>query len=117
MLKRFGDFKANVVCAVCHRHAMGVGMPVGSWGWNRPIAWVCEEPICNSVLLKVTTMAWRALDDIEADSIASAGDVAGDYLQRLGKTDLGDLSREEWLRFLKIVLTAYGDQMRARLTA
>ena len=115
MLKRFPD-KINVVCSVCQRHALALGAAAGK-GRNPPTAWVCEEASCLSLLGKVAAMPARELNSYEAFALSDAGDDAGEYLQRLGKTDLGDLSREEWLRFLAIVLTSYGDHMRARLAS
>ena len=112
MSRRFTD-PEPVCCAVCKREA-------GPNGWigpqrRAPVAWRCDDPDCANLLKVVYQMPAREFSQVEALSLADAGDVAGDYLVKIEKFNLEDLTREEWLRFLKIVLTSYEERMRVRL--
>lgn len=112
MSRRFND-PEPVCCAVCKRQASGFGY----MGPQRraPVAWFCQDPDCMILGKVVYHMASRELSQVEAFSLAEAGDEAGAYLQRIEKFDLASLSREEWLHFLKLVLTSYETRMRDRL--
>lgn len=112
-MTRFKDMEP-VVCAVCKRQAIGIGTCGNRRKW--PPAWVCADPICQAVLNKVANMPGGQLNAYESSALADAGDVAGVYLETLGKTDLGEMRPEEWLRFLKLILTTYESRMRERLT-
>jgi hypothetical protein len=111
MARRFTDTEP-VCCAVCMRQAEGHG-----WCGYRgaPVAWLCDNPDCLKLGKVVFEMATKAFSQAEAFSLSDAGDSAGEYLGKIGKTDLATLTREEWLHFLKIVLTTYGEAMRGRL--
>lgn len=101
-----------VVCAACKRQAAGIGY---SPRMGAPIAWLCDTPDCIPLGKTVYHMSAKELSQFEAFSLAEAGDDAGAFLESVGKTDLASLDREEWLTFLKTILTAYEDRMRKRL--
>lgn len=111
MSRRFPDLEP-VCCAVCKRQASGHG-----WATQRGsyVAWLCEDVDCLKLGKVVYHMASREFSQAEAFSLAEAGDEAGAYLQKIDKFDLASLSREEWLHFLKLVLTSYEQKMRERL--
>jgi len=112
-MRRFVDADP-VCCAVCKRAAGANGyMPPRG---KNPIAWVCDDPTCRTLLKQVYHMPVRQLSQVEAFSLADAGAAAGAYLESIGKTDLGDLDPAEWATFLKTVLTGYETAMRERLT-
>lgn len=48
----------------------------------------------------------------EEAAIAHGGDMAGEYLDSLGKTDLATLTREEWLTLLTAIVGGYCDHLR-----
>ncbi|MGJ4951828.1 DUF6511 domain-containing protein [Bradyrhizobium sp. HKCCYLS20291] len=60
-------------------------------------------------------MAPKSLSAHELFALDEAGEVAGAYLESIGKFDLTQLSQAEWMEFLKTVLNSYGERMRARL--
>ncbi|WP_316227704.1 DUF6511 domain-containing protein [Bradyrhizobium sp. SZCCHNR3015] len=62
-------------------------------------------------------MAPRSLSAHELFALDEAGEVAGAYLESIGKFDLTQLSQAEWMAFLKTILDSYGERMRARLLA
>jgi hypothetical protein len=110
MPKKFD--REPVVCAVCSRAAHGIGF---SPRMGAPIAWTCTDPTCISLGKTVFHMNSRDLDAFEVMALSDAGGAAGEYLESIGKTDLGALESEEWVTFLKTVLNEFGEAMRKRL--
>jgi hypothetical protein len=49
----------------------------------------------------------------EKAAFVHGGDLGGEYLDSIGKTDLASLGREEWLTFVEAVVTGYCDHLRA----
>lgn len=49
--------------------------------------------------------------DAEKESMEHAGDMAGEYLESLRKTDLAKLSSDEWQTLIQVICTAYVDRM------
>lgn len=47
----------------------------------------------------------------EIDAIIATSDKAGEHLDKLGKTDLATMSRDEWLGFIEVVVMSYADEM------
>ncbi len=50
----------------------------------------------------------------EADisrAVYHGGQCGGRYLDRIGKTDLAILSKEEWWRFLQVIFSEYGAEL------
>ena len=48
----------------------------------------------------------------EQTAFVHGGDLGGEYLDSIGKTDMALLSREEWLTFVEAVVTGYCDHLR-----
>ena len=48
----------------------------------------------------------------EQEAINRAGELAGEYLESIGKTDLAKLEVDEWQTFLEAVVTGYTDRLR-----
>lgn len=49
---------------------------------------------------------------IEMQAMNVGGQLGGDYLERIGKSDLATLTETEWDRFLDAVITGYCDHLR-----
>jgi len=47
----------------------------------------------------------------EVNAIMATSDVAGEYMDKLDKTDLATLSRDEWFGFIEVVVMGYADAM------
>jgi hypothetical protein len=60
-------------------------------------------------------MATPEFDPLEKRCIKEAGNLGGQYLDSIGKTDLAALSGEEWQEFLERVIDGHGCAMRAAL--
>ena len=57
-------------------------------------------------------MTSSELDAIEHEAMIQGGEAAGNYLDEIGETDLAKLSREQWLEFLRRLLTGYECTLR-----
>jgi len=44
---------------------------------------------------------------IDIESAEYAGHYAGQYLEKIGKTDMATLTRDEWINFLLVVVGKY----------
>lgn len=60
-------------------------------------------------------MSDEAFDEFEISAIEAAGDEAGAYLDDLGKTDLANLTPDEWRHFLRTFLRAFETNVRRRV--
>ena len=49
----------------------------------------------------------------EKAAFVHGGEVGGEYLDSIGKTDLEALQPDEWLTFIEAVVTGYCDSLRA----
>ena len=49
----------------------------------------------------------------ERAAILYGGDMAGEYLDSLGKSDLALFSSEEWQILLEVIVTGYCDHLRS----
>lgn len=48
----------------------------------------------------------------ELAALDYAGDMAGEYLDSIGKTDLAALTRSEWSTLIEVTVTGYCDRLR-----
>lgn len=48
----------------------------------------------------------------ERNAFVRGGEMGGEYLDSIARTDLQTLSREEWLTFVEAVVTGYCDHLR-----
>ena len=48
----------------------------------------------------------------EKEAFVRGGEMGGDYLDSIGKTDLETLQPDEWLTFVEAVVTGYCDHLR-----
>lgn len=103
-----------VICGVCRRRAWGLGW-AGQQG--RPVLWMCDDPDCQRVARSVYEMPKIDLDAFEEAARDDAGEMAGAYLDTIGKTDLASLTEEEWKGFLHQVLVGFEISLRRRFTA
>lgn len=51
------------------------------------------------------------LDELQQKALDFSSDQAGAYLESVGQTDLAQLSREQWMQFLQIVVCRYQDKL------
>lgn len=94
----------NALCPVCHRASRGFvlqlpGLPV--------------VDCCSFECARIWTDKRPESQD-EADAVATGGQAAGDYLDRIGKTDLATLTRDEWHEFCKIMFETACEHLRSQ---
>jgi len=56
-------------------------------------------------------------DFSENKAVEEAGNVAGAYLDTLGKTDLATLEKYEWLEFCRTLIDAFGSDLAKRIAS
>ncbi|CAN7604649.1 DUF6511 domain-containing protein [Bosea sp. LjRoot237] len=94
-------------CFVCRRHAVGVG--AGSPGGNP--RWVCND--CIPHLAEIRTV--RNFDPYELRARADAGEKAGELLDGWGKSNMAELTEEEWFKFLSTIIGEFGESLRRQV--
>lgn len=106
----------NCLCPVCLRPEEGLGY----WPPDRKTKPDRMRPVmvCMADIEHARTifqMTAETLTRLEHAALRAGGDLAGTYLDQLGKTDLTTLNEVEWVAFLEHVLTGYGEKMREQL--
>lgn len=96
-------------CCVCRRWASGIGYAPRQ---KFPIAWVCERPECLQAIKGIYAMRASDLEHLERLALDEGGDAAGAYLDEIGKTDLAELSANEWREFRERFFRATTDALR-----
>lgn len=96
------------LCSICHRAAAG-------YGWaphpSKPPVWVCDDEECLRLAPTRYAVKQDVWTKIEGDAAAYGGDCAGQYLDSIGKTDLADLSKEEWDEACKLLVAGYRSEL------
>lgn len=102
-----------VVCGVCRRRA------TTGFGWagrqSSRIMWLCDDPICGQLARTVYEMPKLKLDAFEEAARDDAGEMAGSYLDSIGKTDLATLTADEWATLLHQVIVGFEASLRRRI--
>ena len=47
----------------------------------------------------------------EEFAIENGSNMGGEYIESIKKTDLAEMSREEWLTLCEVIITGYQDQL------
>jgi hypothetical protein len=79
--------------------------------------WLCDSNECHAAAKRVYSMADGTLDAYERAAVLEASSAAGAYLEELGQTNLGQLSRDEWLEFLRRIVVGYEHALRRMILA
>lgn len=98
-----------MICAVCRREARG-------FGFDEALARVSGRPavICSMHCLDIVFREKGMIDPTPNEQVAmeAGGQLAGEYLDSIGKTDLAALDAAEWATFVEAVVTGYCDHLR-----
>ncbi len=95
------------VCAVCQRHAVGLGVQ----GDREPIRWLCKE--CADIAEHIRHR--RRLDPYELRALDTGVEAVGEYLQAIQKTDLKEMDELEARMLVKAAWEGCGRGMREAL--
>src|SRR5262249_53450284 len=79
------------------------------------IIWLCDDTGCHRAARQVYAMPSPVLDGYEIGAVLEAGDLAGAYLDEIGKSDLAVLTAGEWREFLSRLLVGYERALRRKI--
>jgi len=99
-----------MICAVCAREGRGFGFDPSLIGLKGPV--LCA---CSMNCLRLIAKRRGAMIDPTPNEKAAfrhGGNMGGEILDSLGKTDLAQLSEAEWLSFVEAIITGYCDALR-----
>lgn len=115
IIERFG-LAVPTCCAVCRRRAEDFGYGVLDDDGKAHVIRCCSSAECVYAVHRIATMSEKKLDAFEQKALAEAGNGAGEYLDRIGRTDLAKLTDKQWIAFLGLILTGYEDSLRRQMT-
>lgn len=109
------DRHSDRVCACCARPAIGIGVAPPSPKSVSQILWLCDDPHCIEIGQK--TMGLKQLEFSRLDRLAAmeAGHDIEAYCDEIGKTDLRDLTQEEWDNLCRRFVAGYRDALQTKL--
>lgn len=94
----------SIICSCCARRAVGIAYAPSKD--HKPI-WVCDDPACLEAAQNTYTMQQQQFDAIEQQAVVHAGRRAGQYLDKLDRTDLSTLSTLEFQTFCRELIAGY----------
>ena len=97
-------------CGVCGRQHHNLGYSPND---RAPALWVCED--CIPYARKVYHMPDTEFSLYEKRALERAGEIAGAYLDDIGKTDLAALTAEEWAEFWRRGVHGFAENIRAQV--
>jgi hypothetical protein len=69
--------------------------------------WICDDPECLDIARNSIKMRQDKFSKLERDAVMQGAKEAGEYLETIGKTDLVDLSLQEWDQFCESMIGGY----------
>ena len=115
VLDRFAT-EPPTCCAVCRRRAHEIGFGVLLPDMTAKVVHCCYDMACVRAVHRIAQMADDKLDAHEKKALVEAGHAGGDFLDRIGKTDLATLNERQWTDFLGTVLRGFEASMRRQMT-
>lgn len=100
-------------CAVCSRASAG-------FAFSAPGTPATPAFFCSTRCSEVWMVAYRKKIELTRDEAAAAlagGKAAGAFLDELGRTDLGQLSRAEWAEFCERLTRGYLEALQRQADA
>jgi hypothetical protein len=98
------------LCSVCRRYATGAGYTPNH---RKPILWVCDDPICLEIAIRTYSMSQDKFTQFERIAAEEGAMVAGPYLEQIGKTDIRELTRDEYFEFARRIIAGYRNHLQA----
>ena len=102
-----------MLCDVCRREARGFGWfdPALPFGHPRQR----HRHLCSIACQDLCHRRRGLIDPTpnEKAAFVRGGEMGGEYLDSIGKTDLETLQPEEWFTFIEAVVTGHCDSLRA----
>jgi len=110
MTNRLVDRTGDWQCISCAR----VAGEYAIWPRGKIPGFACSIE-CAHLAYWVREKTVSELNDLEKSALGKASDFAGEYLDELGKTDMAQMTREEWATFLEKVLLGFSSGLRSEL--
>jgi hypothetical protein len=104
--------KEPTACAVCRRRAMAIGYAPKQ---RSEVIWLCDDNGCHAAAKAIYKMPSDWLDAYEIGAMLEAGNLAGAYLDEIGKTDMAALTPDEWRSFLHRIVVGYERALRRKI--
>ena len=103
------------LCAVCHREPRRFGWFDARYRVSDARRDTSYQQLCSIPCQNLCHRRRGMIDPTPNERVAllHGGDMAGEYLDSLGKTDLALFSNEEWQTLLKVIVTGYCDHLRS----
>ncbi|BAE49161.1 conserved hypothetical protein [Candidatus Terasakiella magnetica] len=99
-----------MICAVCNREGRGFGFIPRLARLRGPPEAACSMTCLDTIARWRRTMIDPTPNEITA--MEHGGQMGGEYLDSIAKTDLAALSPEQWQTFVEAVITGYCDHLR-----
>lgn len=90
-------------CPICRRASGAVRLDVAS----EPLRQFCSKECLMTHMTRGAPLAHH-----EKDAVRKGGEIAGAYLDKIGKTDLAQMTPEEWRIFCETLFTTACDALR-----
>jgi hypothetical protein len=102
------------LCAVCRREPRGFGWFDAIYRVSDPRRDRSYRQLCSRICQDICHRRRGMIDPTpnEIAAMQAGGQLAGEYLESIGKSDLVTLSTEEWSTLIKVVVTGYCDTLR-----
>jgi len=102
------------LCAVCHRQPRGFGWFNPHYRLSNPQRDDSRKHLCSRACQDICHRRKGMIDPTpnESEAMTVGGQMGGEYLESIGKSDLATLTETEWDRFLDAVVTGYCDHLR-----
>ncbi|HEU5019674.1 MAG TPA: hypothetical protein VFT69_17080 [Pseudolabrys sp.] len=103
------------VCAVCARPATCLGwVPANNYA-KHPIAWLCDDAECVDIIARTYSMKQLEFSRIDSLATQEAGAALEGFCDKIGKSDLRDLTQAEFDSAMMAVIAAYRDALKTKL--
>jgi hypothetical protein len=103
------------VCIVCLLRHNNIGYSPTP---RHPVGWFCTDCLDTGIdaIKKAYHMSRKQLDVYEERAVEAGSEEAGAYLDGLGKSDLADLEKHEWLEMWRRGLLGYANEMQKMMS-
>lgn len=103
-----------MLCDLCRREARGFGWFDAERGVGDPRRDASRRRLCSRACQDLCHRRRGMIDPTpnEQRALQTAGDLAGEYLDSLGRTDLALLTPAEWATLIEVIVTGFGDRLR-----
>lgn len=108
------------ICGCCLAPARGAGYAPAGFSKGRlhfkQFMWFCADPVCLAAMKDVYDMPADIFDKHLDDAIDEARRTAGRYaIEQIGKTDLAQMTFEEYHEFARVLVNATIADLRHRV--